>query len=483
MGVEYFQERAKKKWDLKKIKGEILEEEKTEEIVEEEIKNSTEEVNSVEESIEEESVEESVEEKEQPLEEALKKFKKAKDLGPSLSVIGYGFNPNGNHVVRVELPGGKKKSIQTGQALPIAGKELRGKPSDVEKEANWDKIKKEIEDYIKKYESVEKEDALEEGSYDNDMASIVIVGANSERDDKKAMEILARNAMKVHTTPDGKRIYTYKDGSRAMFTYDNYGRRIGAIDRDPKYNVRMGKWREEKEEKIMDRKEFMESNISAKEWLTGSKVEEVEESSEKKQKKIELTEAKGRNEWTAVLMNGMNSETINFTDYKDFEKKYKDVVKKFKDATGSDDVWIDQIWVDRGPLSKLKIRWEDILLSGGKGGLNKDTLEMIMEDEDAGIKIAFLNDYGYDIESDRLEETQVWDASGDRPVDGNHGAVYPDGWVDDQVETFYSQAYSALEKINAEGYMDWARLLSDEEVNGGFTSGWVGNYFVWMMGN
>lgn len=84
--------------------------------------------------------------------EALKKFRRPIGLGPSLSIIGFGMNPNGNHVVKVELPGGKKTSIQTNNPLlSYIHSVLKGKPSEVESYTDWEQVKYEVEAYISNY--------------------------------------------------------------------------------------------------------------------------------------------------------------------------------------------------------------------------------------------------------------------------------------------------------------------------------------------
>jgi len=256
---------------------------------------------------------------------------------------------------------------------------------------------------------------------------------------------------------------------------------------DPNFDAEVGKLKSEI--KNLERPYKTEENTmaSVRSKLeafveTRSKTKTSETKKVSKQKNITLKEARGKNEFTAVLMNGQDSETINFSDYKEFEKKYKDVVKEFQSRTGSDDVWVDQIWVDRGPLSTIKgINWDQILLTGnGSGGLNKKMLQQVLEGEDVAIKIAFLNDTGYDVTENNLEDAQVYDASGDRLVDGNFGSRFPEGWLDEQSETYYSSLIKELEKVNGDSYFDWARLFSDDEANGGFVSSFVGDdYFVW----
>lgn len=284
--------------------------------------------------------------------EAVKKFKKPIGVNPGLSILGFGMDTNGNHVVSLELAGGKKKTVQTNQNLPITHKELKGNPSDVEKDADWTKVKKEIEAYVKKNES----------------------------------------AKFVRKSPS-------------------------------------------------------------------------------------LKEASGSNTFTAVWMNNGASETASFRDWKDFQKVDKDVRGKIEKQTGSDDIWIEEIWVDRGPLTKMGLNWNDVFMP--KGNMDKDLLEMVLSDPETAVKIQFLNDYGYDITEEYLDDAMVYDARGERLVDARGGNRYPEGWLDDYVENVYSQAVSALEKIGADSYMQWEFVVSDEEANGGIQTGFVGDYFVW----
>lgn len=83
-----------------------------------------------------------------------KKFNEARrkvdyDFKNGIKLISYGMSPNGNHTVTIELPSGKKKSIQTNSpALNTVHSYLRGKFRDIDKK-DLEKIGKELLDYSK----------------------------------------------------------------------------------------------------------------------------------------------------------------------------------------------------------------------------------------------------------------------------------------------------------------------------------------------
>lgn len=181
-----------------------------------------------------------------------------------------------------------------------------------------------------------------------------------------------------------------------------------------------------------------------------------------------------------VFVNSTDSVVVNVDSrHSDLDKLRNEVHKEFlkQDPNASDDFWIDDISLEKGSHELMKLDWNKILNAGGN--IDEELFEMILEDPDNAIKIQYLVSQGYDVDEDTLEEVYVYDASHDRQVEGNYKALYPEGWIDEVVENFYSDLQKELQKYNAEGYMDFASLISDNEVNGDFDSSWIGDYFVY----
>lgn len=198
-----------------------------------------------------------------------------------------------------------------------------------------------------------------------------------------------------------------------------------------------------------------------------------------------LQESKSDLVFAVVYVNSMDSATVKL-DYKSsqdiskLEKQAHELLLK-QDPNASDDFWIDDIWLERGDTSE-EADWRTILTDGGSR-LDEDMVEKVFDEPEVGIKIQYLikvRGFRANEIQKYLDDVYVYDASRDRIVEGNHGAKYPDGWVDERAEELYSDIIKVLEKYNAESYFDFAALISDEEVNGGFDSTWIGDYFVYM---
>lgn len=201
--------------------------------------------------------------------------------------------------------------------------------------------------------------------------------------------------------------------------------------------------------------------------------------------KRRIKESKSNIEFMVVYVNSIDSATVKLNDrnYNDVESLMEEAYKSLvaSDPNASDDFWIDDIDVLKGDLDP-KIDWKMILTSGGSH-LDQDMVDLIFEDPDVAIKIEFLvknrGEKVKDIDESMLEDVLVYDASRDSIAEGNYSTKYPESWVYDQAENIYYDIYKILEKYNAIDYFDFARLISDDEINGGFDSGWVGNdYFV-----
>jgi hypothetical protein len=189
-------------------------------------------------------------------------------------------------------------------------------------------------------------------------------------------------------------------------------------------------------------------------------------------------------EFDIVYVNATDSITVKFghkesKDVEKFELKvYEDMLKQ--NAYAPDDFWIDDAWVAKGNVPD-GIDWKEFL---GDTRLDQDKVDLIFGDPDVAVKLQFLKDAGYggkdDIEG-MLEEVYVTDA--DDMKEGNFKQFYPYSWLEEQSENFYPALVKELGKANAESYFDWARVFSDNEVNGDFTSGVIGKHFVWMYRN
>lgn len=177
-----------------------------------------------------------------------------------------------------------------------------------------------------------------------------------------------------------------------------------------------------------------------------------------------------------VYAGGVNTNTVIYTD-----KNYSDVENieaSLENVLQTDDYGVDDAWVEGVKVSK--INWKEVLTAGG-GRIDPERLALVFEDdEEFFVKLEFLQRAGYDVEDVDLDEVIVYDASKDRKVEGNYNSEFPDGLLDQWSEEFYPDLVRALEKANGDSYFDWARLFSDNEVNGDFNSEWIDDYFVYM---
>jgi hypothetical protein len=195
-----------------------------------------------------------------------------------------------------------------------------------------------------------------------------------------------------------------------------------------------------------------------------------------------LKESKNDVKIVIVFVNAMDSVTKTLTSKNyDFETIREEAQEEFLaiDPNASDDFWIDDLWVEG--LDIDKIDWKEIL-QGKKGDLDQGKVDKLFEMDDIeefAIKLQFIKNQGFDIDDfeDLVDDIYITDA--DDMQEGNFKQFYPYSWLQEQAEAYYPELLKALEKSNGESYFDWARLFSDNEVNGDFRSEEIGNYFVW----
>jgi hypothetical protein len=177
----------------------------------------------------------------------------------------------------------------------------------------------------------------------------------------------------------------------------------------------------------------------------------------------------------AHYVSSMNSFTLTF-DEKNFDQ-VAELEDSLEVPLQTDDFALDQVDVDGVDIKGLD--WNDILIDGYR--MNEEVLASLFEEgEEYFVKLSFVVQSGYDIGKIDLEDIYVYDASKDNKVYGNHSSEYPDGLIDEWAEIYYPDLQAELQKAKADSYFEWARVFSDNEVNGDFTCEWIGDYFVYM---
>jgi len=163
-----------------------------------------------------------------------------------------------------------------------------------------------------------------------------------------------------------------------------------------------------------------------------------------------------------------------------FDSAWEDIRKQQIDVG---EIWIDDIWVE-GIESPGNINWKDIL-TDKKGLLDKKIIDKVFADDEFGIKAGFIIENagsGTNI-NDYIDNVEVYDAKRDNWLIGNYGNNYPETWVEEYADNFFPDLKKQLEKVNGEGYFDWARLISDNQINGEFEADKMDDYFVVMQGH
>jgi hypothetical protein len=182
---------------------------------------------------------------------------------------------------------------------------------------------------------------------------------------------------------------------------------------------------------------------------------------------------------------GSSTQYVTEKNYKDtetiFNAAWDDIEKQQSDVG---EIWIDSAWVENIE-SPGDVNWKDII-TDKKGQLDPTMIEKIFDDDEFGIKAGFIiNGYGNlnsDILDKYMDEIIVYDAKRDNWEEGNYDTEYPEGWLEDYCEETFPDLAKALEKNEGQSYFDWARLVSDQEINGGLECKKMGDYFVYMLG-
>jgi hypothetical protein len=193
-------------------------------------------------------------------------------------------------------------------------------------------------------------------------------------------------------------------------------------------------------------------------------------------------------EIVVVYVNASNSVTAtltnrNFSNVEAIEKGVQEEFLKL-DPYASDDFWIDQAWIE----GKNGMDITSLL----EGRLDQEIIDNIFEDEDEDwiVKATFLKNMSYNLDQISFDDIYTMDVKGEDRIEGNFNQKYPESWIWKQAEQIYSDLYKSLEKNNALSYFGayggaegFARMLSDNEINGEFKSDLINDVFVWTYEN
>lgn len=174
---------------------------------------------------------------------------------------------------------------------------------------------------------------------------------------------------------------------------------------------------------------------------------------------------------------------INDKNYNDIDSIYDEAYEKVSIDAGFKvgEIWIDDV-IAEGFDIKGRIDWKKII-TDRKGIIDPEIIEKAFEDDEFVVKAQFVTDLGMDIKNVDLDEIQVYDAKHENWVGGKYDHEYPENWITDYAETFYPDLVKQLEKANADSYMDWTGVISDNEINGELECARIDEYFVYVYGS
>jgi hypothetical protein len=181
---------------------------------------------------------------------------------------------------------------------------------------------------------------------------------------------------------------------------------------------------------------------------------------------------------------GSSTQYIDEKNYKKldniFDAAWKDIESQQTDVG---EIWVDTIWTE-GIEAPDSIDWKALVVDK-HGLLDSTIIEKVFKDDEFAIKAGFIIDVaGKSVDINKyIDDVQVYDARHDDWIQGNYNSEYPESWLDEYVENVYDILYKEIEKVHAEGYFNWARLVSDKEMDGSFESSRMGDYFVYMPGH
>lgn len=231
------------------------------------------------------------------------------------------------------------------------------------------------------------------------------------------------------------------------------------------------------EEKTLTKDTLINGKVIKEGTVIKYEVSEIKESKKVKEAMSDLS-------FGIVYVNAMDSTTIFMTEKNNDVKKirdeaYKNLLKQDPDA--SDDFWIDAVWAEDG-VPEASIDWKEVIAPGGV--LDQSMVDFVFESpEEFGVKVQFYMEH---IDSrlnpskleEQLEEITVYDASGEDWVEGNFGSRFPEDWLFE-----YTQNSGNMTDFIETNWLyfeePFARIASDDEANGDFTSDNYGQMFVY----
>lgn len=169
-----------------------------------------------------------------------------------------------------------------------------------------------------------------------------------------------------------------------------------------------------------------------------------------------------------ITSNGNTTKRVD--DKTNFRRLYQEVQSEL----GTDDFWVDDAWVNG--LSISGIDWVNIIAPNGM--LDENFIdEVYNEPEYFTVKVQFCQNHGYDIDEERLDSIEVYDAKGENWVEGNWKVWFPEDWLADQFEMMYN---TDIITNNWTYFVNGvAQLFSDDEPNGSAKYDRIGNFFVY----
>ena len=258
--------------------------------------------------------------------------------------------------------------------------------------------------------------------------------------------------------------------------------------------------KDDKKDESKDKDKDDDKDDSKDEKKDDSKDDDKEDEKKKKSESIEapsqnettdtkldeqkLDEARGP-EFVINYVSGMDSVTVtlNSRNSKKIAGVRKEAFKLLKasNPNASDDFWIDGIWSETHEVENVD--WMSVLAPGGV--LNQDMVNKVFESpEESAIKLSILGEYFNNLSAKIIEDNwdsiELYDAANEDWVGGSFGSSYPELWLETFAETNseLSPISAVLTGTSYYSCFDWARAVSEVEINGAFSSGQFGDYFA-----
>jgi len=177
-------------------------------------------------------------------------------------------------------------------------------------------------------------------------------------------------------------------------------------------------------------------------------------------------------EFTLIFTNNSDDFSVKLDrhNYKNVKEIQKEMTKQSELHNGSDDVWVDEVMLNKGVSeSDEEVDWTDLIKD-----LDQKIINLIFEEDDIALKISFLKDY----HGSRLEADDILKESdkikvmkfGNNAVYDRYNEKYPEEFVNETFGLKYPSLLKELEKSNTESYFDKISVISDMDANGEFRS-------------